>query len=185
MNFICRYMSIVNIGGDMNTNEEKDIENVLKHVFENINSDEKIKAKNYLSNEDNALLFDKIFKDGDFNIEHYNLHLISNQKRLNNGLLKEKGIRTHQAIFLANNFSFVKSHLENMIVEKDGSSGCADKSRRLIKMYFNYFEYGMPLIEDILSENTLNNEEQAIEFFNAIYSLYYGQPKKYIEFLTK
>ena len=37
MNFICRYMSIVNIGGDMNTNEEKDIENVLKHVFENIN----------------------------------------------------------------------------------------------------------------------------------------------------
>lgn len=45
MNFICRYMSIVNIGGDMNTNEEKDIENVLKHVFENINSDEKSKAK--------------------------------------------------------------------------------------------------------------------------------------------
>lgn len=169
----------------MNTKEEKNIEYVLDNIFKSINNDERNKAKDYLSNEDNSLLFDKVFKDGLFDIEHYNLHLISNQKRLNNGLLKEKGIRTHQAIFLANNFSFVKSHLENMIVEKDGSSGCADKSRRLIKMYFNYFEYGMPLIEDILPENTLNNEEQAIEFFNAIYSLYYGQPKKYIEFLTK
>ena len=169
----------------MSTKEEKDIEYVLDNIFKSINNDERNKDKDYLSNEYNSLLFDKVFKDGLFNIEHYNLHLISNQKRLNNGLLKEKGIRTHQAIFLANNFSFVKSHLENMIVEKDGSSGCADKSRRLIKMYFNYFEYGMPLIEDILPENTLNNEEQAIEFFNAIYSLYYGQPKKYIEFLTK
>lgn len=169
----------------MNTNEEKDIENVLKHVFENINSDEKNKAKDYLSNEDNALLFDKIFKDGFFDIEHYNLYLISNQKRLNNGLLKEKGIKTHQAIFLSNNFSFVKSHLENIIVEKDGSSGCADKSRRLIKMYFNYFEYGMPLIEDLLPEKILNNEEECVNFFNAIYSLYYGQTKQYLKFLTR
>lgn len=169
----------------MKTQENQDIEMVLENIFQSINDEEKIKSKIYLSDRQNAILFEKIFKDGSLNIEHYHLYFVSAQKRLGNGILKEKGIRSHQAIFLANNLSFVKAHLENIIVDKEGCSECADKSRRLIKMYFNHFEHNMPFIESLLPQKVLNTEKDAIDFFSAIYSLYYGQPKKYIDFLNK
>lgn len=165
--------------------EEIEMETVLENIFDSIKDEEKIKARMYLSNKDNAVLFDKIFKDGSINIEQYHLHFVTPQKRLSNGILKTKGIKSHQAIFLLNNLSFVKAHLESLIVEKEGCNECEEKSRRLVKMYFNYFEYNMPFIVRVLPKNVLKTEQEALDYFNAIYSLFHGQSKKYIEFLSR
>lgn len=164
--------------------EMKEISNVIQEIFITINKEEKEIAKNYLKDEKNIDLINKVFTDN-FNVETYNIHINYPHNRLMNGVLKEKGIKTHEAIFLITKYPFVKSHIESLIRTKEDEGGCADKSRRIMKMYYHYFENNVPIIESLLPKKILNTSESVLEYFQAIYSLYHGQSISYIKFMTK
>lgn len=166
----------------MNIETDEEIESLLAGVFGKIKEEEKSIAQTFLSDMKNSQMIEKIFKDEKCDIEEYERLITYPHKRLTNGVLKEKGIKTHQAIFIVSNFSFLKAHLETLIVKREGISSSSDKSRRLIKMYYSHFEHGVPLVDSFLPKETLSSENEALAYFEAIYSLYYGQPQKYIDF---
>lgn len=164
----------------MKDKEKVEIVSLLDGVFKGIKEGHQSEAQEFLSNEDNGRLFDKVFGEEGHHVENYH-HLVSApHQRVIRSILIEKGVKSYQGRFILDQFNFIKSHIENLLVEKDEEEGCAEASRKLIRMYYNHYEYALPLIVEALPEKVLNTEGEALRYFEAIYSLYHGSPKKYI-----
>lgn len=98
-----------------------------------------------------------------------------------------------QAYFMFEQFYFVESHIENMIIRLEGTRVCcSDKSSTVIEAILQYLVEDKPIVFNYDAEYTYHlpkkyfvAQEPILEFYFALQELYYGKPVKYLDCLSK
>ncbi len=97
-----------------------------------------------------------------------------------------------EAVFLYENYNFVKSSYDFLIKLHEGRACSADKSRIIINALTKFLKTGEEIKLNYNQEYTYHlprrifrNHKQIYEFFDSLQKLYYGQPLKYLETLHK
>lgn len=89
--------------------------------------------------------------------------------------------------FILTHSQFIERHFEGLIRQHEGFACCADKSRTIMEklflaylndeeIQFNYdaeYTYHLP-------KKIFKTHDEIIMFFDGIFALYYGKPKKYL-----
>lgn len=128
----------------------------------------------------------KIFNSNNV-IENYFFEVIFPYQEINEGLLRLNGIKNEKTIWLLINSDFVENQYKGIIKKIEGWSCSADKSRTIMKALYEYLENEKPICFDYEAEYTFhlpkkvfNTEKLIVDFFEAIMSLHYGDPNKYL-----
>lgn len=94
--------------------------------------------------------------------------------------------------FLLINSRFIESHFEKLIIMKEGTGCCADKSRTIINALFVWFKDGIKINWNYQQEYTFHlpkkifkDHDSIIEFYDGIHQLYYGNLEKYLKTFHK
>lgn len=108
------------------------------------------------------------------------------------GLLNAALPGNEQAHFIFKNYEFVENHVARVIEQFEGSPCSADKTSSVISRLVRFHIKGDPIIFDSSEQYTfhhpkkvLANHEEIIDFFEAIYRLYYGDSDRFLEALAK
>lgn len=121
-------------------------------------------------------------------VEDFYYRISFPNERKTSGLLKINNIQNEKAIWVLTHADFIENQFKKMIVKYEGSPCSADKSRTIMRRLFFFYHLGQNIIFDYNGEYTYHlpktifkTEESIIAFFDAIMSLYYGDPTKYLE----
>jgi hypothetical protein len=90
---------------------------------------------------------------------------------------------SNKIYFLFDNYTFIKSNIEKLIIKKESMSCCVDKSRHIILAYKDYLIRGfIPELDGERHYNVFNfgDYKDWFDFCDSLYSLYYGNPEKYL-----
>lgn len=94
--------------------------------------------------------------------------------------------------FIHLNYQFVKSQFESLIVRREGSQSCADKSRTIINRLIKYYLTGERIEFDYDQKYTFHlpkvifkTHDDILEFYKGIHRMYYGNPDEYLTVLKK
>ncbi|MFW5962177.1 MAG: hypothetical protein ACOCQR_01000 [bacterium] len=89
--------------------------------------------------------------------------------------------------FLHKNYTFMESHLENLIMKKEGGACRADKSAWLLERYKNYILTkklpDMSVEDRCYWKPRFGTSQQWIDFCENLRRLYYGNPEEYLKSL--
>lgn len=124
------------------------------------------------------------------NPERFNLFLVY---KLKNGLqeiaktmhdIPKDGIKDKSKVdFIYLNYDFLENHIRKLCILREGSSCCADKSRRILKMYLQYSLTGeIPNFnpsEENFATPKFGTYEEWIIFCDGLYHLFYGNTEQY------
>ena len=93
----------------------------------------------------------------------------------------------NNAVFLISKSQFIERHFQKLIIKKEGSACCADKSRTIITRLINYYASGDEIYFNYDAEYTYHlpkkiftTHSEIIRFYDAVKRLYYGDSDKYI-----
>lgn len=82
---------------------------------------------------------------------------------------------------------FISGHFRAVIDEVEGGACCADKTRFLMRGLARFFALGEPLTFKRNQEYTFHlptkvfvTHEEVVLYFDALHSLYYGRPEKFL-----
>ena len=92
--------------------------------------------------------------------------------------------------FLLSKSRFVEDHMQKMFQRVEGTGCCTDKARAVVSSLINYYKTGIEISFDYdgkytyhLPKKILKTHEECVAFYEALKSLYYGNPDKYIHAL--
>lgn len=102
-------------------------------------------------------------------------------------LIKQEAVHKEELLFLYKRYSYINSHFRELFSNIEGGPCCADKSRTMILCLANYFKTGKDFELNYNQEYTfhlpnkiLKTQEDILEYFNALWALYYGHSEKYL-----
>jgi len=102
-------------------------------------------------------------------------------------LIKKDAAHKEELLFLYKHYSFVETHFSALFSSVEGGPCCADKSRTMVSFLARYFKTGEEIELDYTQEYTyhlpnkiLKTREDILEYFNALWALYYGRSEKYL-----
>ena len=104
------------------------------------------------------------------------------------GLLAHELPGSSEAQFLYKHSQFVENHYQRLIEEFEGAPCCADKSRTIMRSLSDFLKSGQQISFDYgqqytyhLPKSVFTTQGEIVEFFNALYRLYYGNFKPFID----
>lgn len=170
--------------------EEGNIKEAIKLIIESLTKKEELLFNEEIEESIKALvLSDLKIKD----IERFHLYVEDKADTILKRIVMEMypevfdRQKLYNLAFVYRNYAYLKLNIENVLIENEGRSCCADKSRWIIKKYINYIlsneippkresddSYWMPRV---------GSGEQWVFFCNSLVKLYYGKPQDYIKAL--
>lgn len=109
-----------------------------------------------------------------------------------NNLPQLASLNMSKAVFLLKQYDFVDSHFTALIKQYEGWACSADKVRTITNRLLKNLVEGKPIVWNYNQEYTYHlpkeiftNQEQILEFFDALYFLYYGKSEKFLAFFEK
>lgn len=94
----------------------------------------------------------------------------------------------HRLVFLFQHSDFVSGHLRELFQSIEGNFACADRTRTVFRAIARHLKDGTPIQFDYSAEYTyqlpqyiLKTEAEVMNFFEGLYSLYYGKPSKFLQ----
>lgn len=139
----------------------------------------------------NIELYEKLSKNKDFKIESPNdfyFNLVYPFESFLEGYISKTFGKDLE--FLLMNLRFIELQFETVIVKLEGTTCSADKSRCIVNSLFHYFlnPSENKITFDWQQKYTyhyctkcFNSEEKILDFYNALRSLFYGNPTKYLK----
>lgn len=104
------------------------------------------------------------------------------------GMLETQFPDQHRVHFLFLQSQFVAQQLEWRIRETEGSPCCVDKTSTVMRAIFKFLATGVEVAFDYTQEYTYHlpktvfaQHKEVMEFFEAVYALYYGNPTRYLQ----
>ena len=90
-------------------------------------------------------------------------------------------------VFLYLNYDFMENHIRNLIVSKEGSCCCADKTSWILEKYRNYILTGQKI--DLGTEIKFwmpgfGEFSDWMRYCDSLYSLFHGGPREYMAAYT-
>lgn len=120
----------------------------------------------------------------------FHISLIYPHEKFLDGLIKTEISKDADACFILKRSSYIESHFRNWIEQKEGSACCADKSRAIVNALLKWFMEGKQIEWNYSQEYTYHlpkdifkTHDDILLFYYGIKSLYYGNPKQYLEAL--
>lgn len=167
-------------------NNKEEMKNAFEDIFSSIISNSENETKTNYSE-----IIKKLINSG-YDIENpdvFNVMVDYRLKQILGIVITEicaspKNINNLNAIkFLYLDYTFMKCNIENLIIKREGSCCCADKSKHILEAYKDY------LIRGFVPE--LNNQrnywvfnfggyQDWFELCEGLFHLYYGNPTKYL-----
>jgi hypothetical protein len=106
------------------------------------------------------------------------------------GFVKTTVANNDDVVFLIKNSQFIECQFEKIIIEKEGTTCCADKSKTIMRHLISFFITGVEIKFNYDGEYTyhlpkeiFNTHEHIIMFYEALKYLWFGDYKKYLEAL--
>jgi hypothetical protein len=141
---------------------------------------------------DKPVIVDALKKLAAGDAEGFHHTLIHPLSEFTDTVLKRGLPNSHEARFIFKNSRFLAAHIRNIVEIHEGMACCADKTRTIISALVQFYMTGKPITFDYSQQYTFHlptkvfiNHDQIIEFFSAVYSLYYGRYELYSAILTK
>lgn len=143
--------------------------------------------------QENLELYKKIIGDNPIPIrdnEDFYFKMIYPYENFLEGFIQSRYSNNHDLKFLLINQRFIQANYEKLIQKFEGSACCADKSRTIITYLVQYFidPEKNPIVFNWNQEYTFHyckvtftNQEQILDFFKSLKTLYYGNPDPYFE----
>lgn len=162
----------------------EEIKQVLDGLLSSINQDNENEYQT-VAEQDEFQKAKESIENNDIDGFFYSLiYPFQNQVR---GLLTIELPKMHQAQFLYQQCEFVECNIKRLFEDIEGSACCADKSRTVMRQLLVFFKTGKEIVFNYEQEYTyhlpkkvLNTHTEIVNFFMALYRLYYGQSKEYI-----
>lgn len=163
-------------------NKEKSIQNGLHTLFEGLNNiiDQEA-AQKYEQVKD-------ILKIDISSPEKFYFNFAYPVEQVISTLVKQNAVHKEELCFLYRHYSYVNAHFRELFSRLEGGPCCADKSGTMIWVLTEYFKTGQNIELDYKQEYTfhlpnkiLKTHDDILEYFNAIWALYYGNPDKYLK----
>lgn len=117
----------------------------------------------------------------------FGFSLLRHHKRISETLIEKELGDNPRLTFLLINQDYVSRHVRNLFVDIEGSACCADKERTVMRSLIKHFYKGERIEFNYLGEYTyhlpqivLRDHESLVAYFEALYGLYYGNPKAYM-----
>ena len=166
----------------------EEIKQVLEGLLSSINTENENEYKSVQESDDFQKARESI-NNNDINGFYYSLvYPFQNQVR---GLLTTELPKLHQAQFLFQQCEFVECNIKRFFENIEGSACCADKTRTIMHQLLVFFKTGKEIVFNYEQEYTyhlptkvLNNHTEVVDYFMALYRLYYGQSKEYIAMMN-
>ena len=164
--------------------DEKGIKYALESMYDSIEKDQ-------------VELYKKIIEGSKIKIdpddpETFYFSLIYGFDNFLRGLIKHEISKNNEVLFILKNYMYVNNHFEKMIISKEGTACCADKSRTIIRRLLKWYKSGEKIEFDYTGEYTFHlpkvifkTHDEIIIFYEGIQHLYYGHPVKYLEALKQ
>lgn len=138
-------------------------------------------------------LFRRLVGDIEIKISNYDefyLFLIFPFEEFVDGSIISEISDNYDVRFLLSKSRFVEDHLCEMFRREEGLACCADKARTVMSSLINFYKKGLKISFDYDGEYTyhlpkkmLKTHNECVAFYEALNSLYYGNPDKYIHAL--
>jgi len=162
--------------------DKSKIKDVLNLMFDSIGGKE-IELYNKLIDEK---CFDKVES-----FDEFYLGLIYPHKQFISGLIKTEISKNSDVIFILINSQFIERHFNYWIDKIEGMVCCSDKSRTIVTRLLEFYKNNSIIEFDYNAEYTyhlprvvFNTHDTIIEFYEALKSLIYGNPTKYLNCLN-
>ena len=125
-------------------------------------------------------------------VEDFQHTLLYPLEELVDGLLSTALPGNHRAQFLMKQGDFVELHFKSIICQREGSACSADKSGWIIEVLARHLLTGRDIVVDRsdpkafwVPKTVFGSQEDILEFYDALYRLYAGQPESYVKALAK
>lgn len=125
------------------------------------------------------------------NLEVFRLEAVRPFERITEALAAEAAPGNRKASFLATQSAFVARHFREQIEKFEDSACCADKTRTITRALFRHLKDGTPIHFNYdqeytyhLPERIFREEKEIVEFFDALYGLYWGRPDRFVAALA-
>lgn len=173
----------------MTEQSDAKLQSVLTALLDNVNLD---KIALFASLQDHPLLEEaKTFaRNGD--PERFRYALPYRLERIVDGLLQTVLPGKREAHFILTKYQFLEANFKQIITREEGVCCCADKSRTVLRRLLNYYLTGDVVVFDRKDEYTFGyptkvfvTHRQIVSFFEALHSLYYGNPDLYLKELQE
>ncbi|MBY3151417.1 hypothetical protein HFO56_03315 [Rhizobium laguerreae] len=172
---------------------EESLKKGLEGIFSAILGDESRKAREALSAHENnpeVLEATEALKVLDY--RKFRSSLLRRHEQLTRALVEKVLGDNHHLFFLLTKQDFVGRHIQNLFVDIEGSSCCADKERTVMRALIRHYHKGARIEFNYDAEYTymlpqvvLRDQESIIGYFDSLYRLYYGNPKPYLAEMLK
>ena len=167
--------------------DKKDISRVIDFVFESQRRNRENKHSSYFHEDSIQKAIEYIKKE---NIDNFSYLFMLEIDEFIESII-EQGTKNENAQFLLKNIFFVEQHIEFMIKEHEGNPCCADKTSFILSRLLHFFltetEINLNYNQEYtfhLPKKVLYNHELIMDFYQGLKSLFYGNPKKYLESLV-
>lgn len=98
----------------------------------------------------------------------------------------------HRAQFIILNYNYVENNFNHLFNKIEGLACCADKSRTVTRKILHSLVTGNEIVWNYEQEYTYHlpkiiftTHEEIMEYFEGLYSLYYGNPTQYLTAMQK
>jgi len=125
------------------------------------------------------------------NIENFYFGFVRPFNQVVDGLLAKALPHATRAHFLFRCSSFVESHLCNAFVRAEGRACSTDKARTVMRALLRFIVTGKPVAFDYgqqytyhLPQRILRSHDDIVAFYDALETLYYGNPAPYVKMLA-
>lgn len=165
--------------------DENDIKNVLNSLMDGFDRE-------------NLELYEKVMENQNLkrNVsdpEEFYFFLMYPYEKFLRGLITKEVSDNDNVIFILLNYNFIDRHFNNLFEKYEGSFGCADKSRTMIKHLIKFYKGDIQKIEfDYEQKYTYHlpqtiflNHDEIINFYEALVSLKMGNGDKYVEIMNQ
>ncbi|MDA8376103.1 MAG: hypothetical protein M0Z50_03315 [Planctomycetia bacterium] len=129
-------------------------------------------------------------RDGD--AERFRCALPYRLESLVDGLLQTVLPGKREAHFILTKYQFIEANFKQIIAREEGFCCSADKSRTVLLRLLSYYLTGEEVVFDWKDEYTFGyptkvfvTHHQIVSFFEALRSLYYGNPELYLKELQE
>lgn len=140
----------------------------------------------------NTLLDEYLDSRGVENVDDFYLSIIGPFQHFLRILINKEIGENRHLVFILTHSNFLKNHLDKLFEKHEGESCRADKTRSVLNSLITFFkdehnkeiEWGYEQEYTYhLPEKILTSHSEIMDFYMALYALYYGSPDKYVSAL--
>jgi len=144
--------------------------------------------------DDNKNLYKKIIESSEISgftgYEEFYFAIIYPFDNFIDGFVQSEISDNEDVIFLMRNSQFIENNFQELIVNKEGSACCADKSRTIIKRLIEFYITGEKIEFDYeakytyhLPKTIFKSHDHIVSFYKGLQGLFYGKNEKYLQSL--